>query len=76
MSIKVTLPYDPVWAPLNWAKKHCPSYITNDLNSDINPPSSLSHDDVFFQYYPELQQRIDYFFSDKEDAFKFALRWL
>jgi hypothetical protein len=26
----VTLPYDPVWRPLEWAKKHCPSYITNE----------------------------------------------
>ncbi len=26
---KVTLPYDPVWTALDWAKKHCPSYITN-----------------------------------------------
>jgi hypothetical protein len=25
----VTLPYDPVWKALAWAKQHCPSYITN-----------------------------------------------
>ena len=26
---KVTLLYDPAWTALEWAKKHCPSYITN-----------------------------------------------
>ena len=25
----VTLPYDPEWKALEWAKKHCPSYISN-----------------------------------------------
>jgi hypothetical protein len=26
----VTIPYDPFdWKPLEWAKQHCPSYITN-----------------------------------------------
>lgn len=70
MSTKVTLPYDPIWTPLDWAKENCPSYITNQMN----PPSTLSPDDVFFQYYPSLQN-IDYFFGDEQDAFKFALRW-
>ncbi len=27
--MKVILPYDATWAPLKWAKKNCPSYITN-----------------------------------------------
>ena len=25
----ITLPYDPKWQALSWAKKNCPSYITN-----------------------------------------------
>lgn len=29
IELKVTLPYDPDWRALIWAKKHCPSYITN-----------------------------------------------
>ena len=32
----VTLPYDPVWRPLDWAKKHCSSYITNAVHSCDN----------------------------------------
>jgi hypothetical protein len=28
--MKVTLPYDPEWKALHWAKKHCPSYICNE----------------------------------------------
>lgn len=57
MSTVITLPYDPVWTPLTWAKEHCPSYITNDVHQDG-------------------YNKIDYFFSDEQDAFKFALRWL
>jgi hypothetical protein len=30
----VTIPYDPIWEPLNWAKKYCSSYITNDMHMD------------------------------------------
>jgi hypothetical protein len=30
----VTLPYDPDWKALEWAKEHCSSYITNDLHQD------------------------------------------
>lgn len=30
----VTLPYDPMWKALDWAKKHCPSYITNSSGPD------------------------------------------
>ena len=56
----VTLPYDPIWAPLEWAKKHCPSYITNDIHKYGN-----SYDN----------KRIDYFFSDKRDVTMFILKW-
>ena len=57
----VTLPYDPAWRPLEWAKKYCPNYITNDIHKYGNT--------YFFT-------RIDYFFGDEKDAMWFALRWL
>ena len=28
----VTIPYDPEWKAHDWAKKHCPSYISNKSN--------------------------------------------
>ena len=59
--MKVTLPYDPFWTPLEWAKKHCSSYISNDIHKYGNSYDS---------------SRIDYFFSDEKDAMWFALRWL
>lgn len=34
MSNQVKLPYDPMWTALSWAKKHCPSYITNTMDTD------------------------------------------
>lgn len=61
MVIKVTLPYDPIWRPLEWAKENCPSYITNALHEN---------DQRDWEYL-----RIDYFFSDEKDATLFALRW-
>ena len=57
----VTLPYDPLWRPLDWAKEHCPSYTTNDIHKYGN-----SYDN----------NRIDYFFGDSRDALIFALKWL
>lgn len=57
----VTLPYSPFWEPLTWAKENCPSYITNDLHQD--------------GYNTYDRTKIDYFFADAEDAFKFALRF-
>jgi len=59
---KVTLPYDPVWTPLEWAKQHCPSYITNYAH-EIGP-----------RMYDN--SRIDYFFGNELEATMFALRWL
>ena len=56
----VTLPYDPIWEPLEWAKKYCPSYITNDIHKHGN-----SYD----------AKRIDYFFATEKDAMWFVLRW-
>lgn len=62
MSTIVTLPYDPVWTPLDWAKKNCPSYITNDVHQD--------------GYYTYDNTKIDYFFGNERDAVFFSLRWL
>jgi hypothetical protein len=56
----VTLPYDPVWTALAWAKEHCPSYITNDVHlaKTLNGGT-----------------KIDYHFGNEHDALLFALRW-
>lgn len=61
MSRHVTLPYSPFWEPLNWAKENCPSYISNDLHMD--------------GYNTYDHTKIDYFFSDEEDAIIFKLTW-
>ena len=58
--MKVTLPYDPLWASLEWAKKHCSSYISNNIHKYGN-----SYDN----------KRIDYFFRDEKDAIWFTLKW-
>ena len=56
----VTLPYDPHWKALEWAKENCLSYCTNSASG----PATL-------QFYD-----IVYYFSDEKDAVLFALRWL
>jgi hypothetical protein len=58
----VTLPYDPEWKALDWAKKHCPSYTTNTV---------LTTDDRWAMYY----HSIVYYFSDARDVTMFILRW-
>jgi hypothetical protein len=58
--MKVTIPYEPVWEAMHWAKENCPSYFTNDIHKSGN-----SYDNT----------RIDFFFIDREDALMFALRW-
>lgn len=62
MSTVVTLPYDPLWKPVEWAKKNCPSYITNTLHNKV---TELITD----------QTKINYYFGDAQDATLFALRW-
>ncbi len=57
----VTIPYDPFWEPLVWAKEHCPSYITNDMHQ--NGYNTYDH------------TKIDYHFSDEKDGLMFLLRW-
>lgn len=72
----VTIPYDPVWEPLEWAKKHCPSYITNDVANDATPfylreevESDRKPGRRVFTYY------INYYFGNEQDAIIFKLRW-
>lgn len=57
----VTLPYDPMWRALDWAKQHCPSYITNDVHQD--------------GYNTYDRTKIDYFFGNENEALMFVLRW-
>jgi hypothetical protein len=68
MSITVTLPYDPVWAPLVWAKEHCPSYITNKASNTtrLKPVAGGWVNDSSIVYY----------FGDEKDAIMFKLTWL
>ena len=64
MSTTVILPYDPTWQAVEWAKKHCNSYITNELVPNNKEPKWLKKDN-----------RIRYYFGDEKDAVMFALRW-
>lgn len=67
----VTLPYDSEKyshsSAVDWAKKNCPSYITNDVHRSFNPEQGL--------FVPDIDH-IDYFFSCERDAALFTLRWL
>ena len=64
----VTLPYDPVWTALAWAKEHCPSYITNEVENTTRLKRVSSSGWV-------NDSSIVYHFSDEKDAFMFKLRW-
>jgi hypothetical protein len=57
----VTLPYDPLWQAVDWAKEHCPSYITNAHHKKADGQRYLDY--------------IDYFFIDERDAIMFKLKW-
>jgi len=75
MGITVTLPYDPVWTALDWAKTHCPSYITNESVNTTRlkkvPGGWLPNEFIGWV----ADSNIVYFFSDEKDALLFALRW-
>ena len=63
----VTLPYDPEWKALAWAKDHCLSYITNeavDTQRMKRVPGGWVDD-----------TSIVYHFSDERDVTLFILRW-
>ena len=66
MSTAITLPYDPAWRAVEWAKQHCPSYITNEA---VPPEPRRSLSDSSNEYY------IKYYFGNERDAVWFALRW-
>lgn len=57
----VAIPYDVTWKAVDWAKKNCPSYVTNYV----------------LEEKVKMTQRpiICYVFSDEKDAIIFALRW-
>ena len=63
----VTLPYDPDWKALAWAKEYCSSYITNKASNTtrLKPVSGGWANDSSIVYY----------FSDEQDAVMFALKW-
>lgn len=67
MNKTVILPYDPTWAAREWAKTHCPSYITNQSI----PRGAL-------QFLPNFESiiQIEYVFGDERDALAFTLRWV
>ena len=68
MGVKVTLPYDPTWAPLAWAKEHCPSYITNKASNTTRLKRVSSSGWV-------NDSSIVYYFGDERDATIFTLKW-
>lgn len=75
MGITVTLPHDPLWLPLYWAKANCPSYITNTAHEDKqHTVSTLKTGTVMETWFTTT--KIDYHFGDSRDATLFALRWL
>lgn len=63
MSYVVTLRWTKEEAiPLTYAKKYCPSYITNDVNL-------VKHKDKLSEVC------VNYYFTDEKDALMFRLRW-
>jgi hypothetical protein len=65
MSTIVSLPYDPTWPALEWAKTHCPSYITNTLSDDTKAGAHTQYTNSYINYY----------FGNKQDALIFTLKW-
>lgn len=58
--MKVTLPYDPEWPALKWAKENCPSYYTN----------TATQVDSVYGY------NVHYYFTEEKDVVAFTLKWL
>jgi hypothetical protein len=55
-----------VWTALDWAKKNCPSYITNatgPARTKKVPGGWVNNASIV------------YYFSDEQDAVFFALKW-
>lgn len=64
----VTLPYDPDWKALAWAKEHCPSYITNKADHARMKPVPGG--------WVNTSPDIVYYFGNEKDVVMFTLRWL
>lgn len=67
--MKITLPYDPEWRALDWAKENCPSYITNQASTVLGGLVPVKGGWV------AKRPDIEYYFGDERDATAFALRW-
>ena len=69
LSKKVTIEGTNVDLALDWAKAHCPSYITNRgtimsaYGCAGQPPQGAS---IWYEFY----------FGDEQDAMMFKLKWL
>jgi hypothetical protein len=61
--MKVSLPYDPTWKALYWAKKNCPSYITNYASYGND---SCGNDRTV----------IHYCFGNERDVVAFTMKWM
>jgi hypothetical protein len=68
MGMTVTLPYDPDWKALAWAKEYCSSYITNKASNTTRLKQVSSSGWV-------NDSSIVYYFGDEKDALMFSLRW-
>ena len=64
----VTLPYDPDWKALAWAKEYCSSYITNKASNTTRLKRVSSSGWV-------NDPSIVYYFGDERDATIFTLKW-
>ncbi len=63
----VTLPFNEQWEEaVVWAKRNCPSYITNDTSRIIIL-------DIVSMY--PYRTVVNYYFGDEKDAVMFQLRW-
>lgn len=69
LSTIVTLPYDPIWPALEWAKQNCSSYITNTLSNSITLGEQVQLGGAYTGTY------INYYFGDEKDALIFRLKW-
>lgn len=67
--MKITLPFDPEWRALAWARENCPGYITNQAAKDQPQLVPVKGGWVAERPY------IEYYFSNERDATAFALKW-
>ena len=71
MSLSVTIDQYQAADALDWAKEHCPSYITNDgLSMYIAPGSNKKE-----MLKSPWEVKYNFYFSDESEALMFQLRW-